>query len=291
MNEQYDYAERTTEEQFYSYMQTCLDLQREVDAIADTQRQEWLEKEGVPVLRRDNHIAALIELAEATEHIGYKWWKKDECFHSIPPERASLFLGELIDVFHFLLSELNSFMDTHAGNWNTSSIRTTEDLFKYSRMADAVVDMVNFPAIPSLSYTQEGYIHCIAMLQQKILDDKLSIGVSISRYNKIKAIFIEFFNIAVSAFRHLSPNDPKTDHKYTYGKAFQLIFKYYIGKNALNRLRQELGYGTKYQKVWNDGREDNLWLEDILSEIEMEDISVKMVHARLYDTYMGVNYV
>lgn len=291
MNEQYEFADKITEEQFYSFMQNCLDLQRDMDAIADKQRQEWLTEEGVPILSRDNHTAAIVELAEAIEHIGFKWWKKDECYHNIPPVRARLFLGELIDVFHFLLSELNRFMHTHEGDWNTSSLRSTDDLFRFSRMADTIIHNVNFPAIPSLTYTQEGYIHCIALLQQKILDDRLSAGVTISRYNKIKAIFIEFFNIAVSAFRHLSPNDPKTDHKITYGQAFELIFKYYIGKNALNRLRQDVGYGSKYPKVWNDGREDNLWLDDILYELTLEETTIKTVYSRLYDAYMGVNYV
>lgn len=290
MNE-YNNPKDVTEDQFYNYMQQCLDLQREVDEVADKHRKAWKLEEGLPVLNRDNHTAALVEIAEAIDHVGYKWWKKDECFHSLPPERATLFLGELVDVFHFFLSELNSFMDFNVKHWNTTSLRDTDELFKYASMARTVVERVNNPLLPGLYRSQQGYIHDLTLLQEAIIDDRLRGGIVIGRYIKIRDMFVKFFDIAVSAFSGLSPNDPKTDHKHTYGQAFQLIFKHYIGKNALNRLRQELGYGTKYQKVWNDGREDNLWLEDILSEIEMEDISVKMVHARLYDTYMGVNYV
>lgn len=41
------------------------------------------------------------------------------------------------------------------------------------------------------------------------------------------------------------------------------LYVWYIGKNSLNRLRQEFGYkqGT-YQKIW-DGREDNVHLAEI----------------------------
>jgi len=50
------------------------------------------------------------------------------------------------------------------------------------------------------------------------------------------------------------------------GLSFVWLHKLYIGKNTLNKLRQEHGYkeGT-YQKIWN-GKEDNTYLTAILNE-------------------------
>lgn len=52
------------------------------------------------------------------------------------------------------------------------------------------------------------------------------------------------------------------------GMDFDSLFQRYVGKNQLNRFRQSNGYkaGT-YVKVWN-GREDNVYLDEFLSELE-----------------------
>jgi dimeric dUTPase (all-alpha-NTP-PPase superfamily) len=47
------------------------------------------------------------------------------------------------------------------------------------------------------------------------------------------------------------------------------LFDLYIGKNVLNRFRQNHGYKTgEYRKLWG-GREDNEHLIDLLSELEV----------------------
>lgn len=53
----------------------------------------WVEKR-FPYLR-----AVVIEAAEAIEHHGWKWWKKQDC--DLPQLQM-----EIIDIWHFLLSEI-----------------------------------------------------------------------------------------------------------------------------------------------------------------------------------------
>lgn len=67
-----------------------LTLQSRMNAKVDPL---WVEKR-FPYLR-----AVVIEAAEAIEHHGWKWWKKQDC--DLPQLQM-----EIIDIWHFLLSEI-----------------------------------------------------------------------------------------------------------------------------------------------------------------------------------------
>lgn len=57
------------------------------------------------------------------------------------------------------------------------------------------------------------------------------------------------------------------DSIYAIGMNFDELYRMYIGKNVLNRFRQDNGYKTgTYQKVWG-GMEDNAHLEHLLSTL------------------------
>jgi len=70
--------------------QIMLQLQDKMNAKVNP---EWLTTRS-PFLR-----AVVIEGAEAIEHHGWKWWKKQDC------DLAQLQM-ELVDIWHFILSEL-----------------------------------------------------------------------------------------------------------------------------------------------------------------------------------------
>ena len=62
--------------------------------------------------------------------------------------------------------------------------------------------------------------------------------------------------------------------------AFEELFALYIGKNMLNRFRQNNGYKTgEYRKLWG-GREDNEHLIELLEEL---DVSAAELPDALYD--------
>lgn len=71
-------------------MQTMLQLQAAMNSKVDT---EWVNT-GYPYLR-----AVVIEAAEAIEHHGWKWWKKQQ--YDLPQLQM-----EIIDIWHFILSEV-----------------------------------------------------------------------------------------------------------------------------------------------------------------------------------------
>lgn len=69
------------------------------------------------------------------------------------------------------------------------------------------------------------------------------------------------------------------------GLSFTWLQKLYIGKNCLNKFRQDHGYkeGT-YIKVWN-GNEDNVVMVSILDD--MENVSFQELYSKLKDNYPG----
>lgn len=78
------------------------------------------------------------------------------------------------------------------------------------------------------------------------------------------------------------------------GLSLEGLFTWYIGKNALNNARQALGYkdGT-YQKIW-DGKEDNVYLVEIIEAADESKASKTSLYdhvyselLRLYQHYNG----
>ncbi len=67
---------------------------------------------------------------------------------------------------------------------------------------------------------------------------------------------------------------------------FDHLFKTYVGKNVLNFFRQDHGYKEgSYIKIWN-GREDNEYLAEILSELDPDSASFsEVLYQRLEQVY------
>lgn len=70
------------------------------------------------------------------------------------------------------------------------------------------------------------------------------------------------------------------------GLSFDELYKLYIGKNVLNKFRQDHGYkeGT-YKKVWN-GKEDNVVMQEILNK--NENINFDSLYQSLEKEYQKV---
>ena len=76
--------------------------------------------------------------------------------------------------------------------------------------------------------------------------------------------------LAVSCLRTRSFElQPFLDAMAALPMAFEELFALYIGKNMLNRFRQNNGYKTgEYRKLWS-GREDNEHLIELLEELNV----------------------
>ncbi len=191
---------------------TMLTLQTSMNAKVDP---NWLSAR-YPYLR-----AVVIEAAEAIEHYGWKWWKKQD--KDLPQLQM-----ELIDIWHFILSE----------------ILLRNDVQETTPLAQLMNSLEQSPAQEKIEFDKQLYV-----LDQMDLIDKLEllIGLSIARRMEL-AVFESIMQDCELSWTEL--------------------YCQYVGKNVLNMFRQDKGYkeGT-YLKIW-DGREDNEFLVDIIESLD-----------------------
>tara|TARA_B100000902_G_scaffold387719_1_gene432256 strand:+ start:395 stop:1054 length:660 start_codon:yes stop_codon:yes gene_type:complete len=191
---------------------TMLSLQESMNSKVDP---DWI-KARYPYLR-----AVAIEGSEAIEHHGWKWWKKQD------KDLAQLQM-ELIDIWHFLLSEI---LLRHDGDQEKALSSLLGALSKVKEQ-----DLINFDG----QKIQVNSCDLVSKLE-------LLIATAISR-----RIELALFG-AIMMDCELSWTD---------------LYSQYVGKNVLNMFRQDNGYkeGT-YKKIW-DGKEDNEHLVDILISLD-----------------------
>lgn len=208
-----------------------LDMMKDMYALQDKMNSqinpEW-RTAGYKYLR-----AAWKEASEMMDHIGWKWWKKQEL--DLPQAQM-----ELVDIWHFLVSE---------------AIRdelTPEQLLL--SFTDTAVENV----VDEYGLEDEDVNYVIELFVQSILDE----GVFVDYYS--------IFNILCDRLE----------------LPFADLYRQYIGKNVLNFFRQYNGYkeGT-YVKVWS-GKEDNVYLAEILNTIPDDITDVQAyIHGRLESSY------
>ncbi len=153
--------------------------------------------------------AIWVECAEMLDHFGWKWWKNQE------PDIDQVKL-ELVDIWHFALSELIRSKQLHEGLGaelaNVEPIDSTPEIFREA------IESLAISSLQSRSFKMSDFTYAMRTL----------------------------------------PMDLKE------------LFALYVGKNVLNRFRQDHGYKEgSYRKLWA-GREDNEHLIEILESISVE---------------------
>ncbi len=172
--------------------------------------------------------AVVIEAAEAIEHHGWKWWKKQD--KDLPQLQM-----ELIDIWHFLLSEI---LLNEEGSETVALLRLTEQLetIEASQLVDFDAKQYNLASMDLLA--------------------QLELLIALSAARKIE----------LSVFAAIMGN---CEMDWTE------LYCQYVGKNVLNFFRQDHGYQDgSYLKMWN-GREDNEYLVDIMAELDANDAEYK----------------
>jgi len=209
---------------------TMLSMQAKMNSKVDP---AWISA-AYPYMR-----AVVIEAAEAIEHHGWKWWKMQSM--DLPQLQM-----ELIDIWHFMLSEL---LLTHAGN--------EENAFKIL-MAEIAVNDAKAEIIFDARVFQIKQLTTLEKLE-------LLIGTGVSRRVEI-GLFA-----AIMSDCQLSWQD---------------VYLQYVSKNVLNFFRQDHGYkeGT-YRKIWQN-KEDNEHLVDIMQELNPQDAAYQdLLYTRLAQRY------
>jgi len=156
---------------------------------------------------------------------------------------------ELVDIWHFVMSELLS--EYHESDMSLDEIlHIIETSVEYNQFID-----------PDVEYDDDIYVQIEYV-------EKLIETVFNARFpSKISDMF---FNVAL----HLNMD-------------MDTLFSLYVGKNVLNKFRQDNGYASgTYIKMWN-GVEDNVVLQDILSSTDL--IGFDYVYNELEKRYSELN--
>ena len=187
-------------------------LQKDMNAKVDP---EWIQAR-YPYLR-----AVAIEGAEAIEHHGWKWWKKQD-------KDLSQLQMELIDIWHFLLSE---FLLRHEGN-------------EHKALASLINHLEGISSGATLNFDNQHIQINSCDLVRKL---ELLIGTAVAG------------RIELSLFESIM-----VDCELSWTE----MYCQYVGKNVLNIFRQDNGYKKgSYKKIWG-GKEDNEHLVEILNSLD-----------------------
>lgn len=175
--------------------------------------------------------AVMIEAAELFDHLNWKWWKA----YSQDPDWGQVRM-EAVDIWHFIMSEIIE---------AKKSIDTVE-------LANRLVNLKG--------KTENAISHNVAMFVRELMfissstdkmrDQLVPFSLNIGDINSLVTTFLKLLD--------------------SLGMDFDALFKMYVGKATLNRLRWRHGYGKGYIKDWL-GEEDNKYLDRCLSELDAND--------------------
>jgi dimeric dUTPase (all-alpha-NTP-PPase superfamily) len=195
---------------------------------------------------RDWLLASLMEGAEAIDHHGWKWWKKQE------PDMAQLQM-ELIDIWHFQLSHMVSMATQEV------PLITIEEICGQAH-AMLVDEELENSSIIEFDGTLINYD------QKTIVENfKLFIGLNAAGRSPLSL----FYKLLEQA--GLNTDD---------------LYQLYVAKNVLNTFRQNNGYlqGT-YFKIWH-GKEDNEVLTSLMTSVDWNDGEVfQRLYSKLFEEY------
>lgn len=195
--------------------------------------------------------AIVIENAEAQDSFHWKWWRDGT-------DDYENYKVELVDIWHFVMSmDMNESLEMD--NMSSSYVGLTEEPRNWDMyVEEMIVDIDEYhPAI----MTRPAYIL-----------DRLD---HLMQATYIAAEDCETLDLVDSTLRVW---------KETCG-SIEDLFKLYVGKNCLNKFRQNSGYKTgEYKKLWN-GIEDNVVMMQILDELPPSDDLFEVVYLRLDKKY------
>lgn len=201
-------------------IEIMLEMQTASNALIDP---DWREKKH-PYLR-----AAMIEAAEAMDHLGYKWWKATK-------EDIKQAQMELVDIWHFALSD-------YLVSWNSTCHQAS--IIVICELDEFEDEIYFCPDISSSHDIEPDY----KISECETILDKLDLFIA--------CCGIRTFNM--SLFVSIMED---------VGMTQQDLFIMYIAKNVLNEFRQNNGYKSgDYVKNWN-GREDNEHLEEFMGVVD-----------------------
>lgn len=222
---------------------------------------DWVDEDNHPEVDFASAMAA--EAGEFPDHMGFKWWKKQE------PDVHQAKL-ELVDIYHFMISHIAqiSFNQLKGANERDGSPR-----FSNQELKQVALDKTSALVAAGVSEMLENS-RCGALVESfndmKCLHDKRK---KLCRTVRRAVEILEVDNIQ----REIRKEEPRTIEECVVeavdvflvacaliGMSGKELYLNYVGKNVLNRFRQDYGYKDgSYVKIWN-GLEDNQVLEQFI---------------------------
>lgn len=210
-----------------TYMQQILEMLKLQQELNDsTNGTNWEIGVTKNGKRIDWKRCIYMESAELIDSFAWKHWKSI----NQEPDWENIRI-EAVDIWHFVLSLLLQ-------EYKLQELGTVEEL------ASHIVAQEGFTASSKLDYRPEATMYEIIKMVEEMMYDVLK-----PEGFDLDALINDFFKMALYC-----------------GVNLQELYILYIGKNVLNRFRQDHGYkeGT-YIKVWN-GDEDNVVMLDIMAK-------------------------
>lgn len=214
-----------------------------------TNGEEWkdgINKHGKEI---DWMLAASMEAAELIDSLPWKHWKNVDA--AADWDNATV---EIVDIFHFVLSEAIKFDENFHGVYSASAALSVAfkglSVYEYPDNEKWKIAEVMRAARAFAAYTFS-------------LDR--SVQMEFEEMDKLLCLFAKLCTVA--------------------GLSLETLLKYYYGKNALNALRQEFGYANgSYVKMW-DGKEDNVKMLEIVEQIPDHQIdTIRLLLEEYYVT-------
>ena len=210
-------------------IEQMLSLQEKINTKVHT---NWREQ------RFPWYRAIWTESAELLDQFGWKWWKHQE----IDWNQVQL---ELIDIWHFGLSDMLQSLPTQASSADQNS--------RFTQLSHSIAESYLDMPVPSDSTAEQ-------------------FRTAIEHFASITITTQHFAPLPFYRLMHLA-NLP-----------MQVLFIQYVGKNALNHFRQVNGYKTgEYQKFWQ-GKEDNEHLSDVINELTERGATIANLYDTVYES-------
>lgn len=184
--------------------------------------------------------AIMVEAVELFDHTSWKWWKKNK---GVDVEQVNM---EAVDILHFLLAYVgNVYPDETTESGGPDVLAQNFYRLQNEFAADSNMDIgANDIEWDYVQYAAKNLIAQAA-------------GAGLIHGNNSKVILSGLLSAYFLVLYELKLN-------------IDDIYKAYIGKVQLNKLRWSNGYGTTYIKIW-EGREDNQWLSEFMKGLDVNN--------------------
>jgi dimeric dUTPase (all-alpha-NTP-PPase superfamily) len=200
--------------------------------------QEAMNVRVEPAWREKNYPwtdAIWTETAEAFNHTRWEWWKNGNL--TVDIDQIKL---EMVDVWHFILSELMMYK---------------EQDYSYYELVSAIANEIRANRPDGFKGNTEGIKVALRSL--------ITASIQPPSENRIVEI-ISMFSFVLESV----------------GMEWDELYKLYVSKNVLNQFRQANGYKTDtvgYKAIWakESGKEDNDYLTEFVSTMDIESPAFK----------------